>query len=337
LIRIWSAAFCLLLAAPLWAEPVQPAKQAQPLEQLRLRAEHVIDGVPEGNLSGLAWCGNGLWTVSDRVDDRLYRLVPGEPVWQVEEERFVAPPPPPSGLPWGVRQGNQLLGLLRGGELDFEGLSCDARGNRYLLSETQLGVLLIPPAGMPRWLSLPPGLVRQARASGMLLRYNALYEGIAVDPVSSRLWLAVERERRGLLVLHRQQTGWQCNGGCVLLAESGIAAPPVQSGLTQPQPLDFSDLAFYQERLYTLERMAHQICRRSLKTGQAERCWSFAEEGLSASRRYGTPDGVAEGLWLDGENAWVMLDNGRLPRGDGERRPILWQFAAPANGWSAAP
>jgi hypothetical protein len=74
-----------------------------------------------------------------------------------------------------------------------------------------------------------------------------------------------------------------------------------------------------------------------LKTGQAERCWSFAEEGLSEARRYDTPVGVAEGLWLDGENAWVMLDNGRQSRGDGERRPILWQFAAPADGWSAAP
>ena len=29
-----------------------------------------------GNLSGLAWRGGALWTVSDRDDDRLYRLQP---------------------------------------------------------------------------------------------------------------------------------------------------------------------------------------------------------------------------------------------------------------------
>ena len=27
-----------------------------------------------GNLSGLALCGNALWTVSDRDDDQIYRL-----------------------------------------------------------------------------------------------------------------------------------------------------------------------------------------------------------------------------------------------------------------------
>ena len=333
--RSLAAALCLLLPAPLWAG--QPAVPAAPLEALQFRAEHLIDGVPEGNLSGLAWCGSGLWTVSDRVDDRLYRLVPGTPTWRAEAEPFVAPPPPPSGLPWGLRQGNQLIGWLRGGALDFEGLSCDANGNRYLVSEAHLAVLQIPPAGLPRWLRLPPSLVRQARAAGMLLDYNALYEGIAVDPGATRLWLAVERERRGLLVVHRQQTGWHCNGGCVLLAESGRQAPPAPSGLTQTQPLDFSDLTFYQDALFSLERMTHRICRRTPASGAAERCWSFAAEALSDARRYDTPQGVAEGLWLDADNAWVMIDNGQQPRGDGERRPLLWQFAAPPGGWSAAP
>ena len=313
------------------------AAHATGLEQLKLLAEHPVDGVPRGNLSGLAWCGDGFWTVSDREDDRLYRLIPGETSWSVETEQFTAPPPPVTNLPWGLRQSQSLIGWVRDGMLDFEGITCDGSGNRYLLSEAKVGVLQIPPVGPPQWLKLPPALIRQARGAGLLQRHNAFFEGIAVDPASQRLWLAAERERRGLLVLHRQQADWQCNGGCLLFSEGGYQPPPVQSGLTRPQPLDFSDLVLHQERLYTLERMAHQICRRSLSTGQAARCWSFAEATLDEKRRYGAPHGVAEGLWLDAKGAWVLIDNGRLPRGDGERRPMLWHFAAPGAGWGATP
>ena len=69
-------------------------------------------------------------------------------------------------------------------------------------------------------------MLRQARASGMLWHFNALFEGIAVDPKAERMWLAAERERRGLLVLHRQQSSWQCTGGCVLMALGGALIAP---------------------------------------------------------------------------------------------------------------
>ena len=45
--------------------------------------------------------------------------------------------------------------------------------------------------------------------------------------------------------------------------------------------------------------------------------------------------GAAEALWLDESSAWVGLDNDGQARGDGESRPLLWQFAAPKDGWSA--
>src|SRR5690606_13152675 len=142
-----------------------------------------------GNLSGLAWCGDAFWAVSDRDDDQLYRLRPGDAAWQAEAEALLAPPPPDTGLPWGQRMRSRAMGLLRGGELDFEGMSCDAMGNRYLVSEAFAAVLQISPVGDARWLPLPDRLVRQARASGMLLQFNALFEGIAIDPEGSRLWL----------------------------------------------------------------------------------------------------------------------------------------------------
>ncbi|WP_287029859.1 esterase-like activity of phytase family protein [Pseudomonas sp. UBA6310] len=314
---------------------LQPCAAAE-LEELTLLDEHVIDGVPAGNLSGLERCGDSLWTVSDREDDRLYRLIPqagGEP-WQVEVETFVAPPAPDVGLSAGLRSSAWVLGKMRGGELDFEGLACDTAGNRYLVSESQAAVLQIPLAAPPSWLPLPPALVRQARASGMLQQYNSLFEGIVINPEGDRLWLAAEREKRGLLALRKRKSGaWVCSDGCVLMSEGGREDTPKGDSM----PRDFSGLSLFDGKLYTLERATYRICRRSLKHGDAERCWSFAREGLTEARDYGKTWGMAEGLVVDANGAWIMLDNGKHARGDGEDRPILWRFAAPARGWGANP
>ncbi|HAF91751.1 MAG TPA: DNA topoisomerase IV, partial [Pseudomonas sp.] len=63
--RRWMAALGLVCAP--WLALAQVA-------ELQLIEEQVVDGMPAGNLSGLAWCGDALWAVSDREDDRLYRL-----------------------------------------------------------------------------------------------------------------------------------------------------------------------------------------------------------------------------------------------------------------------
>ena len=107
-------------------------------------------------------------------------------------------------------------------------------------------------------------------------------------------------------------------------------------------PLDFADLAFFAGKLFTLERLQLQVCRRNPADGAVERCWSFADTALTEARRYPLPYGVAEALAVDAEGAWIGLDNGAamggedFARGDGERRPIIWRFAAPDGGWGAS-
>ncbi|TBU79059.1 DNA topoisomerase IV [Pseudomonas daroniae] len=321
-----------LLGALLLASVTPLLADTPALEELKLLSEHPVAGMDAGNLSGLAWCGDALWAVSDREDDRLYRLDSSDRIWQAEVEHFVAPPAPVMPLPWGLRMRAWVSGLVRGGHLDFEGISCDAKGNRYLVSESRAAVLQVPPAADAQWLTLPEGMVRQARASGMLLHFNSLFEGIAVDPAGERLWLAAEKQRRGLVVLHHRRATWLCEGGCVLLSEGGQEASPEALG-GAPAPVDFSGLAFHNEKLFTLERQAHRICRRTPATGDAERCWSFAAEALTDERRYPMSYGVAEALSIDEEGAWVGVDNGGHARGDGEKRPVVWRFAAPAGGW----
>ncbi|MFB4371868.1 MULTISPECIES: esterase-like activity of phytase family protein [unclassified Pseudomonas] len=323
-----------LVGALLLAAMTPALADMPPLEELKLVSEHPVDGMDAGNLSGLAWCGDALWAVSDREDDRLYRLDSSATVWQAEAERFVAPPAPSMPLPWGLRMRTWMAGLVRGGHLDFEGISCDAKGNRYLVSEARAAVLQVPPAADAQWLNLPEGMVRQARASGMLLNFNALFEGIAIDPAGERLWLAAEKERRGLVIVHNRNNAWRCEGGCVLLNEGGEEISPEALG-GRPAPVDFSDLAFFEEKLYTLERQAHRICRRTPANGEVERCWSFAAEALTDQRRYPVHYGMAEALSVDAQGAWIGVDNGSYARSDGEKRPIVWRFAAPTGGWGA--
>ncbi|MNO98055.1 hypothetical protein D3C76_897870 [compost metagenome] len=328
----------LLAAAALFAGVALAQTPAVPSAgSLQLLSEHAVEGMNGGNLSGLAWCSDTLWAVSDRDDDVVYRLQPDETagsIWQAEADRFVSPPVPDTGLSWGTKARARVSGLLRGGDEDFEGISCDKFGNRYLVSEAYAGVLKLPFSGDPAWLELPPSLLRQARASGMLMDMNALYEGIAVDAEGKRLWLAAERQRRGLLAVHRDASAWKCGDSCVLLSEGGNVEPPAELGDDQPRSPDFSDLVWYGDKLFTLERLEHQICRRSLTNGAAERCWSFTSALLAPERRYDSQyGGLAEGLAIDDKGAWIGLDNGDHARADGDSRPRVLRFAVPAGGW----
>ena len=310
---------------------------AAPVAELKLVSEHPVDGMRGGNLSGLALCGGELWTVSDRDDDRIYRLDTGASTWQAMAVEIDVPPVPESGLPWGLRSRTQAASFIRGGDLDFEGISCDAAGNRYLVSEAHAGVLQVPANGAPHWLKIAPGMVREARASGMLLHFNALFEGLAVNPQGNQIWLAAERERRGLVSIKRPQSLWDCDGACVLLSEAGQEVQP--AGFTNAKAVsrDFADLALFNGKLFTLERNAFQICRRDALTAQVELCWSFADETLAPARRYAQAYGLAEALVIDADGAWLGIDNNFGARADGEKRPVVYRFAAPAGGWSAQP
>ncbi|MGE8067200.1 esterase-like activity of phytase family protein [Pseudomonas sp. NPDC089569] len=307
---------------------------AEPTPQLRLLSEHAVEGMRGGNLSGLAQCGKELWAVSDRDDDQIYRLDIGNSVWRAEAVGIGVPPLPDSGLPWGLRVRTWAASFVRGGDLDFEGITCDSAGNRYVVSESHAAVLQVPPTGPTSWLKLSPLMVRQARASGMLLHFNALFEGVAISPAGDQLWLAAERESRGVLLIKRQQSLWDCDGSCVLLSEAGVEMQPAQFPKARAVSRDFADLSLFNGKLFTLERNAFQICRRDLATAKAERCWSFADEALQENRRYPQPYGLAEALIIDAEGAWIGIDNNDGARADGERRPIVWRFAAPDGGWS---
>jgi len=310
---------------------------AQGLDELRLQAEYAVDGMPRGNLSGLARCQGQWWAVSDRDDQVVYRLQPGAPAWQAQAQVFEPPPVPASPLPWDLRARSWAASYVRGGALDYEGVSCDAQGNLYLVSEAQAAVLKVPVAGLPHWANIDPAAVREARARGLLHVFNALFEGVAIDPDGTQLWLAAERRQRGLLRLVRREGAWRCDGACVLLSEEGPKVKLARQPDAPPAAGDFADLSLYRGKLFTLERNIYRVCRRDAQTAEVERCWSFAREGLLPARRYAVPYGLAEALVIADDGAWIGLDNNEDKRADGEDRPLIWHFAAPADGWMAAP
>ncbi|MDF3200336.1 esterase-like activity of phytase family protein [Pseudomonas sp. 1912-s] len=326
-------ALAILLLSGLAATSVVAA----PAAELKLISEHPVDGMRGGNLSGLALCGKELWTVSDRDDDQIYRLDISADTWQAETVKIDVPPVPESGLPFGLRSRTKAASLIRGGDLDFEGISCDAAGNRYIVSEAHAAVLQVPVTGEPEWLKIAPGMVREARASGLLLHFNALFEGLAVNPEGNQIWLAAERERRGLISIKRPQTLWDCDGPCVLLSEAGTEMQPAQMPKAKAVSRNFSDVALFEGKLFTLESSQFQLCRRDPVTAKVEQCWSYADEMLAPQRQYNQPYGLAEALVMEADGAWIGLDNNFGARADGEKRPIVYRFAAPAGGWSAKP
>lgn len=69
--------------------------------ELKLTGEHPIEGMRGGNLSGLALCRGALWGVSDRDDDRIYRLEQQEGVWRAEALAFTRHQCRRAGCPGG--------------------------------------------------------------------------------------------------------------------------------------------------------------------------------------------------------------------------------------------
>ncbi len=68
-----------------------------------------------------------------------------------------------------------------------------------------------------------------------------------------------------------------------------------------------------------------------------ERCWSFANDALTAARRYASAYGNAEALSVDAQGAWIGVDNGNHVRfADGEARPVVLPLCGAAR-WLGRP
>lgn len=120
-----------------------------------------------------------------------------------------------------------------------------------------------------------------------------------MDPAGTRLWLAAERQNRGLLALQQQTSGWACARAAYCSVSAYQRAPAQMGGERLPVIL----LTWRFLPANCTGTSAITVCRRNPADGALERCWSFADTALAEARRYPLPYGVAEALAVDAEGA----------------------------------
>ena len=253
--------------------------------------------------SGLLWHEGKLLTVSDKHDHEIFELVIDE-----HEVRVMV---------------HQTITIVGGsGDLDLEGICSDGAGGLLLVSEEQVRILRVRSDSVATWFS-PPLKALGARV-GLFQLANATLEGVAYLP-GGRLLLAAERSERGLLEL---------SPGGRLEHASVWSLPTTLFNLPAGRLPDFSDLATHGDALFALIRNGHLVVRlrRHVSGWQEHEAWTF--ERTENDPRYAYLErryGVAEGLALDDNFVYVVLDNNGDARVANRRdiRPQLFIFRRP--------
>jgi hypothetical protein len=264
--------------------------------------------------SGLLLHEGRLLTVSDKHDAAIYGIELAADHARVRP--FVSFEPPADEPP----------------PLDFEGLSPAPGGGWLVACEAPRRVLRVeldprsaasPPVGLARWFS--PSLAELGSPSGCLHEINAGLEGIALS-AQGRLVLAGEREPRCLIELEaaddlRSAQVWLMEG-------SAYAAEPGRS-------LDYSDLTLFRGALYALVRNTHLLVRLERTPDGWRQGAAFSYRHAEHDPRYMYEDrtfGMAEGVAIDEQRVYILLDNNEKARAADarDRRPILFVFERPA-------
>jgi hypothetical protein len=286
---------------------VASASGQPPVQPLQLKAGYFVDGLENAQLSGLTVYGGELYTVSDKHDQWIYHIRIGKGAARLEKHW-------PTGIP--------VYKVFR--RYDFEGITHDAKGNFYLASEADRRVLRVTKGGKNSgWVT--PDLKPWGAAAGLFQVSNAYLEGIACIPPVNFL-LCAERQPRGFLEVNASERPVQ-----VKAYPSEQSRHPFAKGRSP----DFSGLCRYNGTFYVLERNAYAVSRVHEVNGRfrAGEGWSY--EHIETSQKYRYADmryGKAEGLCIDADSVYMVLDNNNVARAAAaeDRRPLLLIFDRPA-------
>ncbi|WP_308366883.1 MULTISPECIES: esterase-like activity of phytase family protein [unclassified Microbulbifer] len=291
-----------------------PFVSAAPVHPAQLLASYWLNDSAGLDISGLSFCNGELLAVSDKNSADIYALdLAGQGAALVSRTRLQG-----LNVPDGESAGPMaaLLDLVRDGQaMDFEGISCDG-DTAYLLSERYNRLARLEANGSVAW--LPYRWAAEARERGYLQKANAAGEGLV--KAGDDFWIAMEREPRGLVRL-RADT-----------APAIFSIPPVAGLDFRDRSEDITGLAYYDGALFTLERNAFAVCRRSPETLRAQWCIDYraieeAPKFVYRETRYGK----GEGLAVDASGIHVVLDNNNVARAadPNDRRALLLHFRFP--------
>jgi len=293
---------------------LSPFAAAAPVSPAQLLNSYWLDGSAGLDISGLSFCGGELLAVSDKNSAEIYSVALSASGAALKSRVQIAGLDVPEGESAGLLAG--LLEMVRpDADMDFEGVSCDG-DTLYLVSERYSRIAGIAPDGAAGWQS--QRWAASARAGGYLKKYNAGAEGLV--KAGRDFWIAMEREPRGLL---RLSPG----------AEPRIFTIPPVDGLDfSDRSEDITGLAFYDGALFTLERNAFAVCRRSSENLGAEWCIDYrAIEEAPEFVYEETAYGKGEGLAVDAGGIYVVLDNNNVGRAADpeDRRGLLLHLDFP--------
>ncbi|WP_346836856.1 esterase-like activity of phytase family protein [Microbulbifer sp. SAOS-129_SWC] len=294
-----------------------PVAAAVPVTPARLLNSYWLDGSAGLDISGLSFCGGELLAASDKDSDNLYAVQIDNGNARLQARALLAglAAPPAQAEDLTAR----LLNLVQPGlAADIEGITCDA-DNVYLVSERYHRIAAAAEGVTPAW--LPQQWAQAARERGYMQQFNGASEGLV--RVGDDFWVALERDRRGLVHFTAGR-------------EPQFFEIPAVAGLHfQHRSPDLTGLAFYDGDLFTLERNAFAVCRRSPQTLAAKWCITYrAIEEAPDNVYLETYYGKGEGLAVNDSGIYVVLDNNNVARAANpqDRRGLLLHLAFPPQG-----
>jgi hypothetical protein len=287
------------------ARRAEAATQARPelvLTKLLFTAE------PTREISGFAWVGKALVAIADDATDHYIYMV----------DRGGKRPKVKPYLDFTKLQGWEAVVAAMKAEthvpeddrrLDIEGVAACGDTKLYVINERVRQVYEIADKARIRQLPLDLSVYAELFAGGP----NAGLEGIAVDCATSTMYLAKERDPRGIVAVELA-TGKVRVAPDVAASDRGnqkVINPFNGDGLYTISP-DYSDLAFDGGYLYALERNTYEIAKIDPKTFAVVARVSYfkTEKPLYET---GEPFGIAEALALTSDAIILGTDNNKTP------------------------
>lgn len=274
------------------------------------------------NPSGLTYCNGEILLVSDKIDDRIYKMdITGDnAVLETAMTLGSISKHSSEEHAWKTRIIIFLKSLLSNSLYDWEGIACDFEGNLLLLSETYVDVAIVSKLGEISWLNTD--LLKAGKQQGLFQVDNAYVEGIA-SPNGQNFFVAAERQPRGLAKISKSDETWKTE----FYSTETSPIPPKEG-----RSSDFSGLAVYNNMLYSLERNASAVCARHIDNLKPTQCWSYAHIEESTDFRYqDNTYGLGEGIIFTNEYLLVVLDNNGDSRltNPADRRAQVFIFQKP--------
>ena len=247
--------------------------------------------------SGLCLRDGELFSVSDDTDDVIFHLSRSDSVARFEPFiKFEKP------------EGS--------GFLDLEGIATGPEGSFYLLSEAHSRILQVFPDGRSVWAT--ESVYDAGRGAGLFRVNNGGLEGFACLG-----------DRHFLLLAERQPRGWLEVDGETVIDAARMPTTRYGKGLALSRIPDFTGADFFDDKLYVLFRNGELVTTLERTQGgwaEGALAWSFAS--TIRDQRWSYRDkmyGMAEGLAVDEDYFYVVVDNNGSPRSSSadDVRPLL--------------